>query len=97
MATLRMPETEEAVQKLVRQWDLLLLMTGPEGTRDIDDDHLDRLLGYCLELGVSAVRLLPPARLQADYEPRMCTDEELAAVRTYAEAHFAAAHLSAVR
>ena len=55
MVTFTTAEAENAVQKLMVQADLLLLMTGPDGLRNVDDDQQDRLLGYCLSLGVNAV------------------------------------------
>jgi hypothetical protein len=90
MATLTTtPETGEAIQKLMMQSDLLLLMTGPDGLRNIDEDHADRLLGYCLALGVSATRCLAPELAQPDDEFQVCSEAELAAVRARAEARYA--------
>jgi hypothetical protein len=86
MVTFTTAEAENAVQELMVQADLLLLMTGPDGLRNIDDDQQDRLLGYCLSLGVNAARLLAPDR--PEEESRVCSDEELAAVHARAEAHF---------
>ena len=71
MLTFTTAEAENAVQKLMVQADLLLLMTGPDGLRNIDDDQQYRLLGYCLSLGVNAVRLLAPDR--PEEESRVCS------------------------
>jgi hypothetical protein len=58
MAANTMPEATQAIQNLMRERDLLLLLTGPDGTQHIEDDHLNRRLGYCLELNAGALKTL---------------------------------------
>jgi signal transduction histidine kinase len=67
---------------------MLLLMTGPDGLRNVDDDHQDRLLAHCAELAVDAVRLLAPEYGQPDEELRVCSKAELTAVHARADAYF---------